>query len=425
VSPSGRFVAGGGESGRVFVWHVASGRLLRLADAHFKRVVRLAWTPDGQALASAADDAFAHVHLLAAVASAPSATVSHALPLVDLAFSPLATYAKTCLFTASKDRTVKIWDPASGACLASILFPRALSCLAVDPLLMLVYAGAVDHNIYMARLYKSESNNNNTISPLVEADMITVSDSLNQDSIFKAHLGPITSVALSFDAKFLVSGSQDGAVIVWDAPTRQQIRTYHMSPATAAAYAKSQSSSASSTTSSTPTVVPPIAQIIPILRPREELSSSTPAFVSTPSTIAVWKRFLATPDEIAQDLASSFGGGEFNSAAGAAQLSSWSDLDSSVSDLDADNLVDFPTGYNPKLWDSPDEIATRFSKLEASLANNDNDNSQSEIAQLRLQIEKLTEHNQSLRKMNDDIYNASSKNAAESLRNRKKSKTLK
>ncbi|CAM9903263.1 unnamed protein product, partial [Ectocarpus fasciculatus] len=47
VSGDGWLCAGGGVSGRVYLWEVSSGTLLRAWDAHYKAVSALAFSPDG------------------------------------------------------------------------------------------------------------------------------------------------------------------------------------------------------------------------------------------------------------------------------------------------------------------------------------------------------------------------------------------
>jgi WD40 repeat protein len=39
---------------------------------------------------------------------------------------------------------------------------------------------------------------------------------------------PITSLSISFDSRLVVSGSEDGSAIVWDAMSRQSLRTYNV-----------------------------------------------------------------------------------------------------------------------------------------------------------------------------------------------------
>ncbi|MCA9238587.1 MAG: WD40 repeat domain-containing protein, partial [Planctomycetales bacterium] len=60
-SPDGRFLAGGGLMGTVFIWDVASGRELTRMHGHTGNVRTVAWTPDGARLASGAEDGFVKI----------------------------------------------------------------------------------------------------------------------------------------------------------------------------------------------------------------------------------------------------------------------------------------------------------------------------------------------------------------------------
>ncbi|MGP4028271.1 protein kinase domain-containing protein [Actinomadura sp. 3N407] len=55
VSPQGGLIASGGADRLMFVWHLATGRLLHRIDDHASRVEALAFTPDGSLLVSATE----------------------------------------------------------------------------------------------------------------------------------------------------------------------------------------------------------------------------------------------------------------------------------------------------------------------------------------------------------------------------------
>ncbi|KAJ3073860.1 Pre-rRNA-processing protein ipi3 [Podochytrium sp. JEL0797] len=421
VSNNARWVVGGGISGRVYMWELATGNMVAMYDAHFKPIKVVAFSADDSAFVTAGDDAFAHVWLVARVTNAvdPAAAsqsfatmTGHSLPITDAAFSPTALFNKSNVFTSSLDRSIKVWDATTGTNLLTVLFPRALTCLAIDPLDMIVYAGAQDGIVYSAKLYKGgdESGEDaDRVLGLSEGDMITVDD--GGDRVFKGHKlsnvpspGSISSIALSFDAKVLMSGSEDGLAIVWDTPTRQQLRVHHMSPATAALAAKPGSGP-----------IPPVLRVTALLRPRQDLLSvaSGSANNSSANSLPVWKRFPGNrAEERAVDLSVSGGGQVFGSG-----LDSWDDLDLSMPAFDAENLSDYPFGYNPSM-DSADEISSRYAQLQVSL----NDEKQTELDLLRSQVEKLTEHNRALRSINDELYEASSRNVVEYLKDRKRVK---
>ncbi|KAI8622812.1 WD40-repeat-containing domain protein [Chytriomyces sp. MP71] len=411
-SHNGHWVVGGGVSGRVYLWELSTGNMLAMFDAHFKPIKSIAFSPDDAAFVTSGDDAFAHIWLLARVtnalepgsASESYATLTgHSLPITDVAFSATSLFNKAKVFTSSLDRSIKVWDATSGVNLATILFPRALTCLAVDPLDMIVYAGAQDGIVYTANLYKTiedDLEDEHNVHGLSEGDMITVTDNL--DRVFKGHKSAITSITLSFDGKQLMSGSSDGSAIVWDAPTRQQLRTHYLSPATAAAAAKNDT-------------VPAVGRVCALLRPRQDLRDVTGAAATAVVGLPVWKRFPGNRvEERAVDVAVR-GGGVKPVAPAVARLETWDDLDLSVPPFDEDDLANYPCGYNSFL-DTPNAISERFLAFQTTQA----DEQQTELESLRAQLEKLNEHNRALRAINDELYAASSKNVVEFIRDRKK-----
>eukprot|EP00775_Hariotina_reticulata_P006600 gene6600-6828_t len=67
ASPNGAYLAGGGTSGTLYCWEVASGRLLRSWPAHYKAVSCLQFSDSGGLLVSAGGDALVCAWLLAEV----------------------------------------------------------------------------------------------------------------------------------------------------------------------------------------------------------------------------------------------------------------------------------------------------------------------------------------------------------------------
>jgi pre-rRNA-processing protein IPI3 len=57
----GAYLSGGGASGRIYFWEVASGRLLRVWPAHYKAVSCLVFSEDDSLLISGADDGLVNV----------------------------------------------------------------------------------------------------------------------------------------------------------------------------------------------------------------------------------------------------------------------------------------------------------------------------------------------------------------------------
>ncbi|KAJ3416699.1 WD repeat-containing protein 18 [Chytridiales sp. JEL 0842] len=216
VSHSGRFCVGGGSSGRVYIWELASGNMPRMFDAHYKAVNVVKFSCDDEAFLTAGEDGVLQVWLLGSVlhkkenedsAKAFRVYSGHHLPITDAEFSS-DLFHRSRVFSCSADKTVKVWDIASKKALLTVAFPAPLTCIAVDPIGMHVYAGGKNGIVYQALLYKDIGNQR--IAQLSENQIS--SDTGNERS-YAGHRAAITSLALSFDSKILVSGSEDGSAI--------------------------------------------------------------------------------------------------------------------------------------------------------------------------------------------------------------------
>lgn len=226
----GAYLAGGGASGRIYFWEVATGRLLRLWSGHYKNVSCLVFSDDDSLLISGADDGLVNVWPLIRVldmgedgqgadgqVAAMYGWSDHTLPVTGLVSGSGGSSA--IVVSCSLDHTCKIWSLALGTLLRSIVFPTALNAIVLDPGEYALYAGGADGRIFTTAL--------NFGVPTTAG--ILADGNLGTDAALIGHSRAVTSLAFSMDGVSLVSGSEDCTARLWDTSSRQVLRTFAQS----------------------------------------------------------------------------------------------------------------------------------------------------------------------------------------------------
>ncbi|KAI8818530.1 quinon protein alcohol dehydrogenase-like superfamily [Fimicolochytrium jonesii] len=235
MSNSGIYAVGGGQSGRVYIWQMNTGQLLRAFDGHYKAVKVIRFTTDDLAFITGGEDSVANVWLLASTIDpqadtdpSPHRSLSgHALPITDIAVG-VGLFGSARIFTSSADRTCKVWEALSGDLLTTIVYHKPITSIALDVTETRLFAGSSEGLIYRTNLYHRSAGG--------EAVGLRqgVDDIRSDESVLMGHSQSITSLALSFDGSILLSGSIDGTAMVWDTTSSQALRTFstHKAPVT-------------------------------------------------------------------------------------------------------------------------------------------------------------------------------------------------
>jgi WD40 repeat protein len=197
VSPDGRYIAAGSNSGQVRVWR-EEGRVLHLSmRGHTDRVSAIAFSPDGAALATASWDGTVRLWDLESSATIWTGRVQQVM-VTSLAIGPAGKLA-----SGGYEGTLHLWDLRTGTPL-SRLATRGGPILTVawSPDGRLLASGGLDAVI---RLWDAEQG------------------MLLQE--LSGHRAPVCTLACTPDASLLASGSFDQAVKLWNVETGACIRT--------------------------------------------------------------------------------------------------------------------------------------------------------------------------------------------------------
>lgn len=118
------------------------------------------------------------------------------------------------LVTAGYDHTIRFWEAWSGVCSHTIQHPDSqVNRLAISPDKKLLAAACYN----TVRLYDCNPSGASLATAAAQnTDANGRGSRVNPVTTFEGHSGNITSIAWHCDGKWLVSGSEDGTLKIWD-----------------------------------------------------------------------------------------------------------------------------------------------------------------------------------------------------------------
>ncbi|KZV54574.1 protein ROOT INITIATION DEFECTIVE 3 [Dorcoceras hygrometricum] len=211
----GTYIAGGGVSGDIYLWEVATGKLLKKWHAHYRAVTCLVFNDDQSLLISGAEDGCVRVWSLFLVLDdvrreEARSLYEHSFHEHSLKVTDVKTGHGGCdaiIVSSSEDRTCKVWSLYEGKLLRDIFFPSIIDAIVLGPRETEFYAGGRDGKIHIVEL-----NSPGTLN--------------SSPDILTEHSKAVTCLASSADGFLLVSGSEDGKIRVWDTRTRNLVRGF-------------------------------------------------------------------------------------------------------------------------------------------------------------------------------------------------------
>lgn len=218
-SPAGQNIASAGDDATARIWDAATGRRIFTYLNHDREVFSVAWSPDGQHIASGGWDHTVQVWIalhntremasvlrwlksLASFVGIRGFTYhSHTGQVYTVAWSPSGQY----IASAGNDHTVQVWQALTGRNITTYGGHTDLVlCLAWSPDGKHIVSSGCDHSLRIWNVHTGRKV------------------FINRDRSNVVH-----SVAWSLDGKYIASGGSDAKVHVWEVSTGRQLLTYH------------------------------------------------------------------------------------------------------------------------------------------------------------------------------------------------------
>ncbi|WP_217360042.1 hypothetical protein [Anabaena sp. UHCC 0253] len=238
-SPDGQTLASGSGDNTIKLWNVNTGKLLQTLPGHSSAVSSLAFSPDGQTLASGSGDNTIKLWNVN-TGKLLQTLLGHSSTVYSLAFSKDGQ----TLASGSADKTIKLWDMSirtqihtfqgHSAWVYSVAFSpdgQTLASGSGDNTIKL-WDVATERNICTFQAFNAVNSvvfspDGKTLASGNDDKTIKLWDMSIRTQIhtFQGHSDWVYSVAFSPDGQTLASGSADNTIKLWDVTTGNLLQT--------------------------------------------------------------------------------------------------------------------------------------------------------------------------------------------------------
>ncbi|KAH9853261.1 WD40 repeat-like protein [Lenzites betulinus] len=202
-SPDGRFIASGSEDNSVILRDGNTGQLLHKFEDHNDAVWSITFSPDGRHIASGACNGMALVHDVEELA-VTAVLDGHTDVIQSIHYSPDGSK----IVTASVDKSLRIWDAATGTLLHALPHDEIVMNAIFSPNGKVVASCSGD---YSAKIWDAETGQ--LLHKLTR------------------HSGVVWSIAFDPESRRVITGSDDTTSVIWSVESGEALVLLHEHPA--------------------------------------------------------------------------------------------------------------------------------------------------------------------------------------------------
>lgn len=211
-SPDGRYLATGAEDNKVRIWDIEKRELAKVLQGHSQEIYSLAFSHNGKFLVSGGGDCFVKVW------DSQTGEVAREFKMGDGVTSVDVSADDQLIAAGSLDRKIMVWRVDTGELVDSLGGPPDGHQDSVYSVSFMtsgreLISGSLDHTVKVWELRPDGSTTSR------DATSDTASDTSRVKMTIQGPANYVLSVTVSPDSKYILSGSKDQCLHVWDAAT--------------------------------------------------------------------------------------------------------------------------------------------------------------------------------------------------------------